>query len=111
MPGPSESLVALDQRLAERPLAFETMDAAWPKGRTAIERAEIGREHEEALYEIASLRTRIATGRADTPADAAVQRGHGGRRAPVARLDGTYGREIYDALLRDLEHLAGEARS
>ena len=50
MPAPSES------RLAERLLDFETMDAAWPKGRTAIERAEIGREREEALYEIAALR-------------------------------------------------------
>ncbi len=36
--------------LIPRRLAFETMDAAWPKGRTAIERAEIGREREEALY-------------------------------------------------------------
>ena len=40
----------------ERLLAFETMGAAWPEGRTAIERAEIGREREEALYEIAALR-------------------------------------------------------
>ncbi len=66
MPGPSETLPVLEQRLTERLLAFETMDAAWPKGRTAIERAEIGREREEALYEIAALRQRIATGRAET---------------------------------------------
>ena len=59
MPDPSETLPALEQRLAERLLAFETMDAAWPKGRTAIERAEIGREREEALYEIAALRQPI----------------------------------------------------
>ncbi len=49
MPAASETLVAREQRLAERLLAFETMDAAWPRGRTAIERAEIGREREEAL--------------------------------------------------------------
>ncbi len=73
MPATSETLVALEQRLAERLLDFERLDAAWPRGRTAIERAEIGRQREDALYEIASLRTRIATGRADTLADAAVQ--------------------------------------
>ncbi len=56
MPGPSDTLPALEQRLAERLLDFETVAAAWPKGRTAIARAEIGREREEALYEIASLR-------------------------------------------------------
>ncbi len=44
MPGPSESLVDLEQRLAERLLTFERLDAAWPRGRTAIERAEIGRQ-------------------------------------------------------------------
>ncbi len=44
MPGPSETLPALDQRLAGRLLAFDLLDEAWPKGRTAIERAEIGRQ-------------------------------------------------------------------
>ena len=73
MPAASETLPALEQRLAERLLGFETMDAAWPKGRIAIERAEFGGEREEALYEIAALRQRIATGRAETLADAAVQ--------------------------------------
>ena len=38
MPGPSETLPVLEQQLAERLLAFETMDEAWPRGRTAIER-------------------------------------------------------------------------
>ena len=65
MPVPSETLVSLEQRLVERLLHFERLDEAWPRGRTAIERAEIGRRREDALYEIASLRTRIATGRAD----------------------------------------------
>ena len=43
MPGPSETLPVLEQRLTERLLAFALLDEAWPKGRTAIERAEIGR--------------------------------------------------------------------
>ena len=70
---PSESLPALEQRLAERLLAFEHLDAAWPKGRTAIERTEIGRQCEDALFKIVALRNRIASGRAETLADAAVQ--------------------------------------
>ncbi len=43
MPDIPQTLVALEQRLAERWLAFERLDEAWPKGRSAIERAEIGR--------------------------------------------------------------------
>ncbi len=73
MPAPTESLVALESRLAEALLAFETLDTAWPKGRTAIERARIGRRREDALSEIMVLRHSIATGRAETLADAAVQ--------------------------------------
>ncbi len=38
MPGPSETLPALEQRLAERLLAFALFDEAWPRGRTVIER-------------------------------------------------------------------------
>ncbi len=49
MPAASETLVALEQRLAERLLAFERLDAAWPRGRTAIERAEIGRERDSKI--------------------------------------------------------------
>ncbi len=61
MPGPSETLPVLEQQLAERLLAFETMDAAWPRGRTAIERAEIGRQRGNALSKVAALRGRIVT--------------------------------------------------
>ncbi len=32
-PGPSEPLPVLEQRLAERLLAFERLDEAWPKER------------------------------------------------------------------------------
>ncbi len=74
MPGPSETLAALEHRLDERLLAFEHLDEAWPRGRTAIERAEIGRQRDlEALSGIVALRDRIVTARAETQADAAVQ--------------------------------------
>ncbi len=73
MPAPSESPVALESRLTDRLLDFERLDAAWPKGATAIERARIGREREEALSDICALRQRIAGARAETLADAAAQ--------------------------------------
>ncbi len=37
--------MALESRLAEALLGFDRLDAAWPRGRTAIERAEIGRRN------------------------------------------------------------------
>ena len=43
MPAASKPLPALEQRLVDRLLEFERLDEAWPRGRTAIERAEIGR--------------------------------------------------------------------
>ncbi len=43
MPTASETLPALEQRFADRLLDFERLDEAWPRGRTAIERAKIGR--------------------------------------------------------------------
>ena len=55
--------------LTDRLLAFEHLDEAWPKGRTAIERADLGRRREDALSKIATLRNRIARGRAATLAD------------------------------------------
>ncbi len=73
MSAPSESLVSLEQQLAAAFIRFDELDEAWPRGRAAVERAEIGRRREEALSEIRSLRQRIATGRAETLADAAVQ--------------------------------------
>ena len=39
MPATSESLYALERRPAKRLLAFELLDGAWLRGRTAIERA------------------------------------------------------------------------
>ncbi len=55
MPGSSETLPALEQRLVESLLAFACLDAAWPRGRTAIERAEIGRQRKDALPGIEAL--------------------------------------------------------
>ncbi len=46
MPATSETLPALEQRLTERLLDFERLDKAWPKERTAIERADIGRQRD-----------------------------------------------------------------
>ncbi len=73
MPAVSETLPALEQRLTQRLLDFDRLDDAWPRGRTAIERAEIGRHREDTLSGIVALRVRIVTARADTLADAAVQ--------------------------------------
>ena len=59
MPAASETLFSLEQRLADRLLEFERFDEAWPRGRSALERAQIGGRREEALSEIVYLRTRI----------------------------------------------------
>ncbi len=61
MSEPSETLPTLEQRIAEHLLAFVFLDKAWPHGHTAIERAEIGRQRNGVLVEIAALQERIAT--------------------------------------------------
>ncbi len=63
MPATSETLPVLERRLGERLLDFERLDEAWPHSHTAIERAEIGRQPEDALSEIVALWDGIATGR------------------------------------------------
>ncbi len=63
MPATSEALPVLEQRLTERLLDFERLDEAWPRGRTAIERAEIGRQRKDALSKVVALRGRIVTAR------------------------------------------------
>ncbi len=73
MPGPSETLPVLEQQLTGRLLNFERLDEAWPRGRTALERAEIGRQREDVRSGAVALRDRIVTARAETQADAAVQ--------------------------------------
>ncbi len=61
MPAPSETLVALEQRLTERLLAFERLGEAWPHGHTALERADVGRQRNGVLVGIVALQERIAT--------------------------------------------------
>ena len=73
MPAASETLPALESCLAERLLDFDFLDEVWPRGRTAIERAGIGLQREDALSGIVALRDRIVTARAETLVDAAVQ--------------------------------------
>ena len=55
MPAASETLVSLEQRLTERLLNFERLDEAWPRGRTALERAYIGLQRGNALSGIEAL--------------------------------------------------------
>ncbi len=69
MPAASESLVSLERRFAEHLLAFVFLDKAWPHGHTAIERAEIGRQRNRVLAEIAALQKRISSVPSETLAD------------------------------------------
>ncbi len=73
MPEPVESPAALEQRLVDSLLRFEELSEAWPKGATAVERAEIGRRRSVALLDVETLQQRIMRARAATLADAAVQ--------------------------------------
>ncbi len=72
MPSPSETLPALEQRLAERLLAFELLNENWPHGFTAIERAEIGRQRNGVLAGAAALQERMVSVSSKTLADVAV---------------------------------------
>ena len=69
MSGPSETLPALEQRFAEHLLAFVFLNEAWPYGLTAIERAQIGRQRNGVLAEIAALQKRISSVPSVTLAD------------------------------------------
>ena len=73
MPATPENLPALEQQLYSRLLDFNRLDDEWPKGATALIRAKIGRQHSEALSDIAELEKRIFEARADSLDDAAVQ--------------------------------------
>ncbi len=46
MPAPAEALVVLEEQLAAALVRFDGLDEAWPRGRTAIKRPEIGRQRE-----------------------------------------------------------------
>ncbi len=69
MSQPPERLSVLEERLAEHLLAFVLLDKAWPHGLTAIARAQIGRQRNEVLAEIAALQGRISSVPSETLAD------------------------------------------
>ena len=56
MTGLSGTLPVLDQRLAKRLLAFERQDEAWPRGCTAIKRAEISPQREDLSRSLSACR-------------------------------------------------------
>ncbi len=72
MPAASKTLVSLEQELVGRLLAFERLSNQRPRGRTAPERAEIGRQRSIALLDVETLQQRIMRAQAATLADAAV---------------------------------------
>ncbi len=67
------NLPTLEQELHERLIEYEALSAAWPRGRTAMERYRIGKRHEQTLARIAELEAAIASAKAVTLEDAAVQ--------------------------------------
>ena len=85
MLAPSESLSVLEHRLTDALLAFERLDDAWPKGSTAIERAEIGRRRSIALLDVETLQQRILRAQGRHP-------GRCGRAAPAPGGPGGRGR-------------------
>ena len=72
MPAATESLPALEQCLIDSLLCLERLDEAWPRERTAPERAEIGRQRSIALLDVETLQQRIMRARAESLDDAAV---------------------------------------
>ena len=68
-----KTLVDLEHQFHCRLLEFARLDDEWPKGATALIRAKIGRQHSEALSDIAELEKRIFEARAESLDDAAVQ--------------------------------------
>ena len=72
MPQTSETLPYLEQRLAEHLIAFVFLNKDWPHRLTATERAEIGRQRNKILVEIAALQKRIASAPSEMLADVAV---------------------------------------
>ncbi len=69
---PDADLLAGEAELTELLLEHERLEAAWPKGPTAIDRARIGRRLEEVLDDIAEIHELIADARPRTLAGAAV---------------------------------------
>ena len=72
MPQPSETLPALEQRLAEHLLALALLDKAGHNGLTAKERTWVGRQRDGVLARIAALQERMASVPSETLIDVAV---------------------------------------
>ena len=66
-------LLAMEGELKRLLIRSEGLRAAWPKGRTAVDRARIGREVDDTLDRISELHRQIVTTPAHTLAGAAVQ--------------------------------------
>ena len=69
---PDADLIAWEAELHELLLEHERLEAAWPKGATAVDRARIGRRLEDVLDDIAEIHELIADARPRTLAGAAV---------------------------------------
>ena len=70
---PDAALIAHEAELEALVLEWQQLDAAWPKGKTPMERWQIGRRHQAYLIRIRELHRDIAEAEAKTLAGAAVQ--------------------------------------
>ena len=67
------ALLAYEAEFEALVLEWQQLDAAWPKGKTPMERWQIGRRHQAYLIRIRELHRDIAEAEAKTLAGAAVQ--------------------------------------
>ena len=70
---PDADLVAWKAELEAVMIEWAELDDAWPKGRTAMERYEIGCRHRDCLARIRDIQESIVATEAHTVAGAAVQ--------------------------------------
>ena len=70
---PDADLLAWEIELDRLVLEHAKLEAAWPKGETAVDRARTGRRYENALNRIAELHGLIVRAQPKTLAGAAVQ--------------------------------------
>ena len=70
---PDAALLAMEGELERLLMRWEDLRAAWPKGRTAVERARLGRKVDDTLDRISDIHRQIVTTPARTLAGAAVQ--------------------------------------
>ena len=70
---PDAALLAWETELEALMIEWAELDDAWPKGRTAMERYEIGDRHRQCLSRIHEIQESIIASKARTVAGAAVQ--------------------------------------